>query len=303
MPDVTRVPNNQIKAHIGGGSNYISFKGETYSKDLGNAIKRQLVYQSTKNVLLPVAESLTIGSYDNDYKYLISWDLKQDGTGPFWNLFVNYSNENPYNITVNIGETAPSTPNIHTCNIVMKSMPLQTLNNYRYIWNHTLIYLDTYVAGTTTSYPKPAQNTVIGLSAANQNDFINNSNGHLKWIKEPNEIPTEPVYQTQTVNGEEVEVPHYWKIAYESTKPGVDYYQMPTYEITQSTRSKAIPSWWRTDKQPGKRYDPTEKFSIAGGDWLCLGGQIRYDGKAYEASVSYQWTPGEWDPDLYGPDH
>ena len=290
MADVTRVPDNQIKRNIGGGSNYISFKGESYSKDLGNATTRQLVYQSTKGVLSSVAESLTIGSHDNTYGYLTNWQLRQEGTGPFWNLTVHYSNQDPYSITVNIGTA--SSPTTYTCNTIMKSMPLQTKSNYKYIWNHILIYLD------TDDYSPPSYATVSALDSSNYKSIINSAAGHLKWVKDANEMPTEPVYEEQEVGGETVQTPHYWKIAYECSKPGVDYYEFPTYEITQSSRSRGQPSWWR-DRLPGKIVAPRNTMGINGGQWLCHGGQIRYDGKAYDASCTYQWTPGTWDTDLY----
>lgn len=292
MADVTRIPNNQIKAHIGGGSNYISFKGESYSKDLGNATTRQLVYQSTKDVLKTAAESLTIGSHDNTYGYLTNWDLRQDGTGPFWTLTVTYSNQDPYSITVNIGTA--SSPTTYTCNTIMKSLALQTKSNYCYIWNHVLIYLD------TDDYTPPAYAQVSALNSSNYKTITNSSSGHLKWVKDANEMPTDPVYVDEIPAGgtEPVATPHYWKIAYECSKPGVDYYEFPTYEITQSSRSRGQPTWWKNNL-PGKIVAPSNTFGITGGQWLCHGGQIRYDGKAYDASCTYQWTPGTWDTDLY----
>lgn len=289
-----RIPNSQIKPNVGGNTNNISFKGQSYSKDLGNATTRQLVYQGTKNTLITAAEALTIGAHDNEYGYLMNWQLKQQDA-VFWNLNVNYSNQDPYSITVNIGTATQ--PTTYTCTTVMKSLALQTRANYKYIWNHVLIYLDT--KDGNSAYTPPSYETVAALNSSNYKSIINASNGHLKWIKDANEMPTQPVYEeTVGANNEPVQTPHYWKIAYQCSKPGVEYYQMPTYEITQSSRSRGQPTWWKNNL-PGKIVAPSNTFGITGGQWLCHGGQIRYDGKAYDASCTYQWTPGEWDSDLY----
>ena len=292
----------QTSTHVGGQGNHITFKEQTYSKDLGNATTRQLVYQGTKAALFAAAETLVIGQRDGTdqnpgYGYVIGWELKQQDS-VFWNLYVNYSNQNPYAITVNMGTAEHSTT--YTCVTVMKSMPLQTHQNYKYIWNHILIYLD-----TDNFSPSDALTADINTyTATTYIDPINRSNGHLKWIKEANQMPTEPVYETPAPtqqNRDPQPVPHYWKIAYSCTKPGVDYYQMPTYEVTQSSRSRGKPNWWKNNL-PGKVADPREDFDIKqykGGQWLCLGGQIRDDGKAYDASCTYQWTPGQWDRELY----
>lgn len=288
-----RIPDSQIKNNVGGGANNISFKGQSYSKDLGNATTRQLVYQGTKETLIAAAEGLTIGARDGTdqnpgYGYLMNWQLKQQDS-VFWNLNVNYSNQDPYSITVNIGTATQ--PTTYTCTTIMKSLALQTRENYKYIWNHILIYLD------TNSYSPPAYSTVSALNSSNYKSIINSSSGHLKWIKDANEMPTDPVYEQSSVEGQPP-TPHYWKIAYQCSKPGVQYYQMPTYEITQSSRSRGQPTWWKNNL-PGKIVAPSNTFGITGGQWLCHGGQIRYDGKAYDASCTYQWTPGEWDTDLY----
>lgn len=287
------------KTHIGNGSGQggIALKSETHSKGLGNEVTIQFVYQGLKDGLLTAANALTIGGKDDNYGYLTTWEIKPD-TGPFWNLFVNYSSNNPYAITVSIGTASSTSDRTYTCNTIMKSMPLQTKSNYKYIWNHVLIYLD------TDNYTPPSLATVSGYTCKNDNtnykNLTNASNGHLKWIKDANQMPTEPVYE-ETVNqesGETEQVPHYWKIAWDAQKPGVDYYQMPVYEITEASRTTQQPSWWKNNL-PGKIVAPSEKFGINTGEWLCHGGQMRYDGKVYDASCTYQWTPGTWDTDLY----
>ena len=285
------------KAHIGGtnGGVALKYQGQTQTKDSNGIRTTQITYQSTKDKLLQAVNALSIGGYDDSISgYLTDINIKQD-SGPFWNAVLTYSSTWANQITIHIGKS--SSPTIYTCNTIMKSLALQTRENYEYIWNHTLIYLDTDNYNYATDVGDIHQ-----WNSSNYLTLINSSNGHLQWIKDDSQRPTEPVFedQTTTVNGQQqtTSVPHYWKIAYAMTKPGVEYYEFPTYEITQASRSTQQPDWWK-DKLPGKVVAPTDTMGISGGEWLCHGGQLRYDGKAYDASCTYEWTPGQWDEDLY----
>ena len=284
------------KAHIGGTNGGVALKylGQTRTKDVSNNQTIQLTYQSTKDVLLNAVNALSIGGKDDDYGYLSNVEIKQD-SGPFWNAVLTYTSNDPYNIIINVGTA--SSPTNYTCTTVMKSLALQTSQNYKYIWNHVLIYLD------TDNYTPPAYSAVSACTKDNYKALTNASDGHLKWVKDASEMPTDPVYQDEVPTGgsEAVPTPHYWKIAYQCSKPGVEYYEFPVYEITQSSRSRGEPTWWKQNL-PGKVLTPQQMrktFGINTGEWLCHGGQIRYDGKAYDASCTYQWTPDEWDDDLY----
>ena len=288
----------QAKAHIGGtnGGAALKYLGQTRTTNQSNDTTIQLTYQSTKEKLLQEINNLHIGGKDDDLSaYLSNIELKQD-SGPFWNAVLTYTSNDPFSIIINVGTA--STPTNYTCTTVMKSLALQTSQNYQYIWNHILIYLDTDNYNFATDVGDIHQ-----WNSSNYKTPINASNGHLKWCKDASEMPTDPVYQDETPAGssEAVPTPHYWKIAYECTKPGVEYYEFPTYEITQSSRSRGEPTWWKQNL-PGKVLTPQQMrktFGINTGEWLCHGGQIRYDGKAYDASCTYQWTPDEWDRDLY----
>lgn len=276
--------------HIGGNTAGVAFKylGQTRTTNQSNDTTIQLTYQSTKEKLLQEINNLHIGGKDDTYGYLSNIELKQD-SGPFWNAILTYTSNDPFSIIINIGTA--STPTTYTCNTIMRSLALQTKSNYCYIWNHVLIYLD------TDGYTPPAYAQVSALNSSNYKTITNAASGHLKWIKDANQMPTDPVYQPAATEGEDP-VPHYWKIAYQCTKPGVEYYEFPTYEITESSRSRGAPTWWK-DRLPGKIVAPRNTMGITGGEWLCHGGQLRYDGKAYDASCTYQWTPDTWDRDLY----
>lgn len=283
------------KAHIGGSNGGVALKyqGQTQTKDSNGIRTTQITYQGTKDKILQAVNALSIGGYDDDISgYLTDINVKQD-TGPFWNAVLTYNSTWSNQITIHIGKS--TNPTIYTCTTIMRSLALQTKANYEYIWNHTLIYLDT----DNFNYA-----TIVGdihqWNSSNYLTLINNSSGHLKWIKDDSQRPTDPVNVDQIPAGgsEPVSTPHYWKIAYTMTKPGVEYYEFPTYEITQASRSTQQPDWWKNNL-PGKVVAPSNTMGIEGGEWLCHGGQLRYDGKAYDASCTYQWTPDQWSRDLY----
>lgn len=296
--------NNVVntKSNIGGPSGGICFKylGFSQTKNVDNITTTTVTYQATQAQLeAQIGTSpWTIGTVDNEWGRLDNIELKPE-SGPFWNAILTYVNPPDAGIRISIGSS--NSPTQRTLSVIMKSLALQTKDNYEYIWNHILIYLDTNNYNYATDVGDIHQWT-----SSNYKTPINASNGHLKWIRDASEIPTDPVFtdQTTTVNGQQqtTSVAHYWKIAYEATKPGVQYYEFPTYEVTQSGRYRSLTGidWWRQNA-PGKvvTLTTTQTFGITDGEWLCLGGTVHYDGKTYEASCTYQWTPGEWDRDLY----
>ena len=287
-----------------GGSNHgvvLKYLGETHAKDTNGIRTTVLTYQGTKDVILSAVNARSIGGWDDSISgYLTDINVKQD-SGPFWNAVLTYSSSWSNGLTIHIGKS--SNPTIYTCNTIMKSMPLQTRDNYCYIWNHTLIYLDAdnFSQHLQTLVNNNTAGNISGWNSTNYLNLINSASGHLKWIKDDSQRPTDPVYETPEAteqNPNPTPVPHYWKIAYAMTKPGVEYYEFPTYEITEASRSTQAPDWWKS-KLPGKVVAPTDTMGIQTGEWLCHGGQLRYDGKAYDASCTYQWTPDTWDRDLY----
>lgn len=295
--------NNVVntKSNIGGPSGGICFKylGFSQTKNVDNITTTTVTYQATQAQLeAQIGTSpWTIGTVDNEWGRLDNIELKPE-SGPFWNAILTYVNPPDSGIRISIGST--NSPTQRSLNVIMKSLALQTRENYKYIWNHVLIYLD------TDNYTCPDYAQVSGLTNSDYKSIINSSSGHLKWVRDASEMPTDPVYQdqtTSTVNGNQtVSTPHYWKIAYECSKPGVQYYEVPAYEITEQGRYRSLNgiTWWRQNA-PGKivTLTTTQTFGITDGEWLCLGGTVHYDGKTYEANCTYQWSPTQWDRDLY----
>jgi len=90
------------------------------------------------------------------------------------------------------------------------------------------------------------------------------------------------------------------------TKPGVSSYDFPIYELTEKSKhinkSKAA---WAVTKKAGKIATPDNgDFDIVskfGGNWLCEGGTVSFDGRYWIATVTYVHSPDSngWDADLY----
>ena len=159
-------------------------------------------------------------------------------------------------------------------------------------------------------------------------DIINDGSGYFRWIKDQSQIPVQkcqveipdidggvaitamPWIITNLIQGSDV-------VKMQRTKPGVEYYEVPTYEITEwgQYKTKSQCKWALIEG--GKLAFPlcgdfgiqnyqhpnflTATPQITAGYWLCEGGNITFDGKYYNATCKYIWSPqpSGWDLDLY----
>lgn len=163
----------------------------------------------------------------------------------------------------------------------MLSLPLQKSKNYKVNWNYHL--------ATRGSQPLPdwwytAKTTL--LSDADAQNY--------KWCKDISELPT----QTGS-DGKKI-----WKIFKRKTKEGVESWSYPIYQLTETSKhsSKAQAGWCVSAKSGKIDHPDNGDFGIVqklGGNWLCEGGSISYDGKHWIASRTYAHSPDGWDADLY----
>lgn len=140
------------------------------------------------------------------------------------------------------------------------------------------------------------------------------------WGKDMNERPRQGRYVYDysedgiTIQDRYV-VPY--QVLIEAQKPGIEFFDLPTYQITQSGRYKdktkcnwclrkggliAYPQMGDYGIQkyvhPGNLTCP---LSALKGYWLCEGGNIQFDGKYYNATCKYTWDILDegWDQDVY----
>lgn len=85
---------------------------------------------------------------------------------------------------------------------------------------------------------------------------------------------------------------------------GVESFDYPIYELTESSKhSSPTQAGWAVTQKSGKIAEPVNgDFGIVsklGGNWLCEGGTVSYDGKYWIATCTYAHSPEGWDTDLY----
>ena len=90
------------------------------------------------------------------------------------------------------------------------------------------------------------------------------------------------------------------------TKPGVDSFDFPVYEVTESSKhTSQRAAGWAVGRRAGRISSPVNgDFGIVrrfGGNWLCEGGTVSYDGRYWVATCTYTHSPDRkgWDGDLY----
>ena len=297
---------------------------QSYTSD---NIQTNITYQSTQEKLLDTiyTSSGTVPSgkwkcgQTNQYGRLDNIRLTQDA-GPFWNATLTYNQPLSNGITISSGDDKKATQNSLT--VRMLSRQIEQHPNYRYYWNHILIKKSnvTTVTVNGTSYNISTPAGVVNLYAAMNSadkqtsitmaqDVVNNSSGAVKWIEDASQLPTE----TQMIEVNNTPTKVSWQIACMQTKAGVEYYQIPTYEVTEySKHVNREDAAWSIAQKSGKPRFPTygdfglqNKFypgDAASGvfHWLCLGGNINFDGKYWVAQCTYQWADGSgWDTEIY----
>lgn len=286
-----------------------------------DSIQTTITYQSREPVLTgkiwtPQHDGeWKCGQNDVNYGRLDSINLQQ-ADGPFWNATLTYTQPLSTNIIVTTDNNDNKNATTNSLNIRMLSLPLEKNPNYVYTWNHILIGLSGY-APTTAA----VQN--IELSSISRENAINLYNEHsncIRWIRDVSQLPTQPqkisVETPSETPGEDPVITtesYRWYIMYDMSKPGVEYYQIPTYEITESTKHKSRNNAaWCAAQRSGRLKFPTfgdfglTKYYYTNPSpscyyWLCQGGGISYDGKYWVAQCTYIWSPdlSGWDQQLY----
>lgn len=294
-----------------------------------NSLNTQQTYQSTKQRLQWMRDhesTWQINYIHPSYGRLESVNIEQKDT--FWNAVLNYTNplNNGIIITTPDDKDQPYNTNL---DITMLSLPLEKHPNYVYNWNHLLISLHPYVY-----FPSLAISDPTKISKDLAMAMVNASSGTLRWVKDQSQIPVQKeMVQAVDSQGnptdEMIAAP--WVIASIATtpgatnpenfvqvnrlKPGVEYYEIPTYEITEwGQYSNPCQCRWALIEGGQLAYPRLGDYgiqnyyhpelltgTITAGYWLCEGGNITFDGKYYNATCKYLWSPqpSGWDLDLY----
>ena len=292
----------------------LEYKGWEQSRTT-EALRTTVTLAQTKEVLTALVgtPNYTVGAWYGqgyiwgDFLGTLEEAKIQPGDGPFWNLQLSYNNPLSTSITTPTS-TISADPTENSLVVKMLSMPLETHPNYIYSWNHALsgCCLTNEEIQTVTGIALTAK-----LSAAEALINSDDYRGRLRWIKSPDQIPTEK--ETVTMSDESTSA-GFWKVIVGMKKAGVEYYQIPTYEIQQRAKhAKREDASWSIAQRSGKIAFPKfGDYGIQGyfhtlnsgtprGYWLCQGGGIEYDGKNYIANCTYLYSPDPngWDLQMY----
>lgn len=199
---------------------------------------------------------------------LISIDFEQV-EGPYWKVVLNWSTEKDEDGNDNPGGYGQKAS---TLSIRMLSLPIEKAKGYNVGWNYNLFGTE------NASLPVPWE---VTSSLVIPDEYKQN----YQWSK-----------NSTLSDG--------WTMLCEMYKPGVETYDYPIYELTEHSRHNGQTSAGNAViKKSGKIATPEYgDFGIVnklGGDWLCEGGSISFNGEDWIASLTYAHSPDGWDKDLY----
>lgn len=267
------------------------------SVDYSSEERRTIItYQGTKELCTQAMESIfKINTTDKTYGNIENVRMTNGGNGPIWDLEVTYVIE----LDANGNKLSKgSTFNAKNAELSMSmlSLPLEKLSKYRKKWNNNLYstvpkdnvpsFWDTAdydydgIAGTNYEYPGD------GTTSPTSRTFY-------AWGASLSDLPALPTG-------------FIWHKVKAMTKPGVECFNYPVYTLTEKSKhSSKRQAGWAVAKRAGRVSPPSQgDFGITanfGGDWLCEGGTVSYDGKYWIATCTYTHSPSMngWDIDLY----
>lgn len=255
-----------------------SYQGFTKTITKNNQIVKE-TWHGFKNVISGFVEDNKVGS-SGVYGELtnIQFTCKE---GPIWKAELTWEklnssgDENWVNPEDNYG------PERSSLTTRQNQMSIETHHNYKLNWNNF------FIIRKEGTHDQADQGITYYWNVATIEDNIPEEYAEdFKWIKDRDDLPEG------------------WEILYPPQMPGVEYYFIPYYELTQiGTHGKREQTAWAVSQIAGKIANPTNgDFGIVeqhGGNWLCQGATINYDGKYWVAQCSYTWSPDGWEPEIY----
>lgn len=225
--------------------------------------------QTYYNSLVP--KTLTSGK-----GYLDQYTMQQEG-GDLWSVTASYSYE--YSESGD-QEDEGTGPQVASLSSSMLSLPLEANPNYRTKWNHYLLGKDEYAQTLPADYDDATDEIPISEN--------------YRWVKSLSEVPTEPDSEGAL-----------WGIAAQPTKPGVEVWQKPVWQVRETSRytSKTKAQWVTTQTVGSIVAAPLSgNFGITTGNWLVEAGSVAFDGKKWLSDLTYTHSGDAegWDEDLYG---
>lgn len=252
----------------------MKYQGFESSRNKGERLFKQ-TFIGSESLIDQKINTLVYGSFHENKGYLTKWRKTQDD-GIFYQLEIQYTisyDNDPSSLDdTQYGKKSAS---LSVRNI---QMPLQHLPNYLTNWNY-------YLIGLTDSVPEwweTAKDFII--SPEDRKNYM--------WIKSLAELPLQPNEEQK-----------YWQIIKKPTKPGVQYYDLACFVVTETSKHNSANSAANSiSKKINTITSPDEDFGITGGNWKLDQCSIAYSGEYWLATKVYTRSGDDngWDTDLYG---
>lgn len=251
---------------------YQSIQGERSESGRSDTV----TYYGTREEMTALMEEQQISPASSGRKVVSAAVSQSDGD--LWQCEIRYQNTLG-NLNVSAPDDSYGKKSAQlSCG--MLSMPLESHPDYRANWNYYLGARDDVLQ--IPAWWKDAKNLLLEGDDAEK----------FKWIKSVGELPPGKDADGRT-----------WRIMAEPQKPGMESYDVATYQVTESAK---FPSPARAGKmicgKLNRISSPDQTFGITGGNWKCDSASVSWNGKYWIATLSYTRSGNAegWDGDLYG---
>lgn len=247
----------------------LKYQGSEFSRNKQQKTYKE-TYIGTEQLVDAKIATLSIGTFTSGKGYLSSW-RKSQGQSIFYNLQLEYTTQYD-NDTSDLSQTdyGKKSAQLSVRNI---QMPLEHLPNYKTNWNYYLIGKQ---GSSMPSFWETAKNTTL----------TGDDDKNYKWIKSLAESPGQG-----------------WKTIADPTKPGIEYYDLACFVVTETTRHGSASSAGNSiEKKINTITRPSQDFGISGGNWKLDQCSIQYNGGYWLATKTYTRSGDDkgWDTDIYG---
>lgn len=250
---------------------------------------RTIIYSGTLEEMQEILNTQAIGSGMGGER-VVSAAISQE-SGEIWQCEVRYQNDSINDAIVGPDDTAYGKQSAQlSCGLL--SMPLEAHPKYLACWNYYL----------ATSLP---ENTVPEWWETAKSTVLNDeTRKNYNWVKSIGELPI-----GVDNNGKR------WRTIRNPVKPGIESYDLATYQITESAKYPTPQKAGRMiEGKLNKIATPSQTFGLGGDkvkrlspdktpapNWKCDGASISWNGKCWIATLTYTRSGDDqgWDTDLY----
>lgn len=252
----------------------LKYQGQEKSRNRNEASFKETFQGTEAEVDSYISNLPEISTVVEGKGHLTSW-RKFNSEGPIWNVEVEYTNSYDDFNNEDTQVYGKKSAQLTVRNI---QMPLEHHSDYLTKWNYYLLGLGNASVPTFWNDAK-----TIVLTPAQRKQYM--------WVKSVGEIPSEPD-----------EDGNYWTILKEPTKPGVEYYDLACFVVTETAKyGSATAAGDAVSKKINTITNPDNTFGITGGNWKLDEVTVQYNGKNWYANSVFTRSGDDsgWDTEIY----